>query len=176
MRSAQRFLIDLRRIDKQIEATEDRLEHATRNKELLDLLKLEKSLVYFKTALKANELMMERLKRERLFDLYEDDQDLLNDVLIENLQAIEMTDISTNILTSTVGTFASIISNNVNQVVKILTITTILVAIPTLITSIFGMNVPLPDQEDPWMLWVILGIAFTMSGSIAFLFHRLRWF
>lgn len=176
LRSAQRFLIDLRRIDKQIDATEDRLEHATRNKELLDLLKLEKSLVYFKTALKANELMMERLKRERLFDLYEDDQDLLNDVLIENLQAIEMTDISTNILTSTLTTFASIISNNVNQVVKILTITTILVAIPTLITSIFGMNVPLPDQEDPTMLWVVLGLAFGLSIGVALLFRRLRWF
>lgn len=175
LRSAQRFLIDLRRIDKQIDAAEDRLEHATRNKELLDLLKLEKSLVYFKTALKANELMMERLKRERLFDLYEDDQDLLNDVLIENLQAIEMTDISTNILSSTLGTFASIISNNVNAVVRILTVTTILVAIPTLITSIFGMNVPLPFQDRAWSVWVVLGLAFGLSIGVAFLFRRWRW-
>jgi len=175
LRSAQRFLIDLRRIDKAIDTAEDRLEHATRNKELLDLLKLEKSLVYFKTALKANELMMERLKRERLFDLYEDDQDLLNDVIIENLQAIEMTDISTNILASTLGTFASVINNNVNQVVRILTVTTILIAIPTLVTSIFGMNVPLPNQESHTMLWVVLGIAFSVSGMLAVLFRRWRW-
>lgn len=176
LRTAQRFLIDLRRIDRAIDQAEDRLEHATRNKELLDLLKLEKSLVYFKTALKSNELMMERLKRERLFDLYEDDQDLLNDVLIENLQAIEMTDISTNILTSTVGTFASVISNNVNAVVKILTITTILVAIPTLVTSIFGMNIPLPFQRNPEALFIVLGIAFGFSMMLGLLFRRLRWF
>jgi len=176
LRAAQRFLIDLRRIDRQIETVQDRLEHATRNQELLELLKLEKSLVYFKTALKANELMIERLKRERLFDQYQDDQALLDDVLIENLQAIEMTDISTNILTSTLGTFASVISNNVNSVVRVLTGTTILVAVPTLITSIFGMNVPLPNQEDARMLWVILGVAFGLSGLIALFFRRLRWF
>lgn len=176
LRSAQRFLLDLRRIDRAIDAAEDRLENATRNRELLDLLRLEKSLVYFKTALKANELMMERLKRERLFDLYEDDQDLLNDVLIENLQAIEMTDISTNILASTLGTFAAVISNNVNGVVKILTITTILVAIPTLVTSIFGMNVPLPFQRSPEGLWIVLGIAFALALLLALLFRRWRWF
>ncbi|MBB6098820.1 magnesium transporter [Deinobacterium chartae] len=176
LRTAQRYLIDLRRIDKQVDAVEDRLENSTRNRELLELLKLEKSLVYFKTALKANELMMERIKRDRVFEMYPDDQDLLDDVLIENLQAIEMTDITTNILTSMMGAFASVISNNVNAVVKLLTTTTILIAIPTLITSVFGMNVPLPWQESPTgMLWV-LAIAFGLSGTMAFLFWRWKWF
>ena len=176
LRAAQRFLIDLRRIDKQIDTVEDRLERATRNRELLDLLRLEKSLVYFKTALKANELMMARLKREHLFDLYEDDQDLLEDVLIENLQAIEMTDISTSILTRMMSTFASVISNNVNAVVKLLTTATILVAIPTLVTSIFGMNVPLPFQNETEALWIVLMIAFGISGMLALLFWRWRVF
>ncbi|ADV68739.1 magnesium transporter CorA family protein [Deinococcus maricopensis] len=176
LRNAQRFLIDLRHINKQVDRTEDKLESSTRNKELLELLKLEKSLVYFMTALKANELMMERVKRDRIFEMYDEDQELLDDVLIENLQAIEMTDIASSILTSMSGTFASVISNNVNQVVKLLTTTTILVAIPTLITGVFGMNVPIPGQDHPWSFALALGIAFSASGILAFLFYRLRWF
>lgn len=176
LRNAQRFLIDVRQINKQVDRIEDRMETATRNKELMDLLKLEKSLVYFITGLKANEAMMERVKRDRIFEMYEEDSDLLDDVLIENLQAIEMASIASNILTSMAGAFASVINNNVNQVVKVLTVTTILVAIPTLVTSIFGMNVPLPFQENPVALWIILGIATALSGSLAFLFYRWRVF
>ncbi|MFC6592008.1 magnesium transporter CorA family protein [Deinococcus lacus] len=176
LRNAQRFLIDVRQINKQVDAIEDRMENATRNKELLDLLKLEKSLVYFITGLKANEAMMERVKRDRIFEMYEEDSDLLDDVLIENLQAIEMAQIASNILTSMAGAFASVISNNVNQVVKVLTVTTILVAIPTLVTSIFGMNVPLPFQESPVGMWIVLGLAVSLACVIAFLFYRWRIF
>ena len=103
LRNAQRFLIDVRQINKQVDRAEDRLESSTQNKELLELLRLEKSLVYFITALKANELMMERVKRDRIFEMYEEDADLLDDVLIENLQAIEMVGIASNILTSMRG-------------------------------------------------------------------------
>lgn len=173
LRAAQRFLIDLRRIDRAIDSAENRMEKATRNAELLALMQLEKSLVYFKTGLKANELMIERLKRERLFDHSEDDQEMLGDVLIENRQAIEMTDISTNILTSTMGTFASVISNNVNGVVRLLTMSTILINIPTLVTSAFGMNVPLPNQDDPRMLLIVLSLATGLSGLAALIFRRL---
>ena len=176
LRNAQRFLIDVRHINKLVDRTEDRLESSTRNKELLELLKLEKSLVYFMTALKANELMMERVKRDRIFEMYEEDGELLDDVLIENLQAIEMVGIASNILTSMSGTFASVISNNVNQVVKLLTTTTILVAIPTLVTGVFGMNVPIPGQGHPYSFALALGIAFGISGLLAFLFYRWRWF
>ncbi|MDK2011548.1 MULTISPECIES: magnesium transporter CorA family protein [unclassified Deinococcus] len=175
LRAAQRFLIDLRRIDRAIDGAEDRLEKATRNAELLALMRLEKSLVYFKTGLKANELMIERLTRDRLFAQRDDDQEMLDDVLIEHRQAIEMTDISSNILTSTMGTFASIISNNVNGVVRLLTVSTILVNIPTLVTSALGMNVPLPNQDDPRMLPVILGVALGLSGLTALMFRRLGW-
>ncbi|MFC4453099.1 magnesium transporter CorA family protein [Deinococcus sonorensis] len=176
LRNAQRFLIDVRHINKQVDRTEDRLESSTRNKELLELLKLEKSLVYFMTALKANELMMERVKRDRIFEMYEEDADLLDDVLIENLQAIEMVGIASNILTSMSGTFASVISNNVNQVVKLLTVTTILVAIPTLITGVFGMNVPIPFQTHPYMFPVVIGLMVAVSGILAYVFYRLRLF
>ncbi len=176
LRTAQRFLIDLRQINKQVDLVEDRLETSTRNKELLDLLKIEKSLVYFKTAVKANELMMERVKRDRVFEIYPDDQELLDDVIIENLQAIEMTDITTNILSSMMGTFASVISNNVNAVVKLLTTTTILIAIPTLVTGIFGMNVPIPLLHNPnGFLWVV-GIAVVLDLIVAVIFWRLKWF
>ncbi len=163
LRNAQRFLIDVRHINKQVDRVEDKLENSTRNEELLELLKLEKSLVYFMTGLRANEAMMERVKRDRIFEMYEEDQDLLDDVLIENLQAIEMVGIASNILTSMAGTFASIISNNVNQVMKVLTTTTILVAIPTLISGIFGMNVPLPFQDRWWMTLVVMGLAVSLS-------------
>ena len=176
LRNAQRFLIDVRQINKQVDRTEDRLESSTQNKELLELLRLEKSLVYFMTALKANELMMERVKRDRIFEMYEEDADLLDDVLIENLQAIEMVGIASNILTSMSGTFASVINNNVNQVVKLLTVTTILVAIPTLITGVFGMNVPIPLQERPYMFVVVLALMFGVSGLLAFLFYRWKLF
>ena len=176
LRNAQRFLIDVRQINKQVDRAEDRLESSTQNKELLELLRLEKSLVYFITALKANELMMERVKRDRIFEMYEEDADLLDDVLIENLQAIEMVGIASNILTSMSGTFASVINNNVNQVVKLLTVTTILVAIPTLITGVFGMNVPIPLQERPYMFIVVLALMFGVSGLLAFLFYRWKLF
>jgi magnesium transporter len=176
LRNAQRFLIDVRQINKRVDTIEDRMETATRNKELMDLLKLEKSLVYFITGLKANEAMMERVKRDRIFEMYEEDSDLLDDVLIENLQAIEMASIASNILTSMAGAFASVISNNVNQVVKVLTVTTILVAIPTLVTSIFGMNVPLPFSQNPVALWIVLSIATALAGTLAFLFYRWRVF
>ena len=176
LRNAQRFLIDVRQINKQVDRAEDRLESSTRNRELLDLLRLEKSLVYFMTALKANELMMERVKRDRIFEMYEEDADLLDDVLIENLQAIEMVGIASNILTSMSGTFASVINNNVNQVVKLLTVTTILVAIPTLITGIFGMNVPIPFQTHPYMFGVVIFLMVAVSGVLAFLFNKWRLF
>ena len=127
------------------------------------------------TGLKANEAMMERVKRDRIFEMYEEDSDLLDDVLIENLQAIEMASIASNILTSMAGAFASVISNNVNQVVKILTVTTILVAIPTLVSGFFGMNVGgLPFHDNPYGFWIILGIAGLLAGTLAFFFYKMR--
>lgn len=177
LRNSQRFLIDVRHINKKVDLIEDKLENSQRNQEILDLLKLEKSLVYFITGLKANEAMMEKVKKDRSFQMYEDDADLLDDVLIENLQAIEMATISNNILTSMSGAFASVISNNVNQVVKILTITTILVAIPTLVSGFFGMNVEgLPFSSHPAGFWIVMGVAIGLAALIAYLFYRWKIF
>lgn len=175
LRVAQRYLIDLKQINRQVDVIETKLETSTRNRELLGLLRFEKSLVYFKTALKANELMMERIRRDRVFEMYPDDHDLFEDVLIENLQAIEMTDIATNILVSMMGAFASVISNNVNAVVKVLTVATIMVAIPTWITGVFGMNVPLPLEGRPWAFALIIGLCALSAAGMLLWFRIKRW-
>jgi magnesium transporter len=175
LRNAQRFLSDLRHLNRSIDETQNRLQDSTRNRELLELLRLEKNLVYFMTALKSNEVMMERLRREHLFEMFPDDQDLLNDVLIENLQAIEMTQIANNITSSMTEAFASIISNNVNSVMKILAIATILTAIPTFITSLYGMNVPLPFQGSPMAFMGVIILSLLLISGILFLLWRRRW-
>jgi len=137
--NANRFLSHLRQINKMTEDLEDRLQQSMQNKEVLELLKYQKSLVYFTTALKANELLLERLQRTQLFRQYSDDEDLLEDVITENQQAIEMVNISSNILSSMMDAFASIISNNLNVVMKFLASVTILVSLPAIVTGFYGM-------------------------------------
>lgn len=174
--NAAMFLNYLKEINKTVELIEDRLQESQRNKELLALLKYQKSLVYFTTALKSNELMMERLKRGQFFNMYPDDEDLLEDVLTENQQAIEMTSISTNILNGMMDAFASIISNNLNVVMKFLTSVTIVLSLPTLITSFFGMNVNLPFDAHPQAYLLILAICLGMAGVVTILFFKKDWF
>ena len=113
------------------------------------MLDLEKSLVYFTTSLKSNEVVMEKTTRGKIIKLYEEDEDVLEDAIIENKQAIEMVKIYSDILNGTMDTYASIISNNLNAVMKILTSVTFILAIPTLIASVWGMNVELPFQRSP---------------------------
>ncbi|HEU4740882.1 MAG TPA: magnesium transporter CorA family protein [Meiothermus sp.] len=173
--SAQHFLAHLRHIEKLAELAEDRLQSSTRNQELLELLKLQKSLVYFMTALRSNEAMMERIRREHLFEMFPDDTDLLNNVLTENLQAIQMTEINTNILSTMMGAFASVISNNLNAVMKFLAVATVVVAIPTLITGIFGMNVKLPLEDTPEALPIILFSALGAVGVVLYILWRRGW-
>lgn len=140
-RVASRFLIYLRHINRMSNDIEKELHISMKNKELFQLLDLEKSLVFFSTSLKANQSVLEKLQRGRVIMLYEEDKDLLEDVLIEVSQAIEMCNIYSNILSGTMDAFASIISNNLNIVMKVLTSITILMAIPTMLSSFFGMNV-----------------------------------
>jgi len=120
LETATRYLAHLREINKTTEALEDQLQKSTRNREVLELLKFQKSLVYFTTGLRSNQVLMERLQRMEVFKKYEEDKDLLEDVITENQQAIEMTDIQTNILNGLMDAFASIISNNLNSVMKAL--------------------------------------------------------
>lgn len=140
LRIAARYLQYLKQIDKISNYVEGKMYLSMKNKGLIQLLGLEKSLVYFSTSLKANEGVLEKLMRGRFLKLYEDDQDLLDDVIIEVKQAIEMTGIYSNILSGTMDTFASIISNNLNIVMKRMTTITIIIAVPTIVFSFYGMN------------------------------------
>lgn len=160
LRIVLRFLLYLRQIDKIENIMERQLKESMKNKDLFQMLGLEKSLVYFSTALKANEVTLEKILRGRLLKLYDEDQDILEDVLIEIRQAIDMTSTYSGILSSTMDIFASIISNNLNIVMKSLTLITILMTIPNIITSFYGMNVKLPFQHRGY-----LGLLF-VSGII----------
>lgn len=177
--AASRYLRYLREIDRIIDSVEDQLQRSQKNRELLELLKYQKSLVYFTTALKSNELMMERLQRWQLFRIYEDDEDLLEDVITENQQAIQMTDISTNILSQTMDAFASIISNNLNAVMKFLASATIVVNLPSIVFGFFGMNVNLPFQASSFQstaYLIILAISIAIMIVVVLVFVRRDWF
>lgn len=174
--TATRYLTYLREINKAVETLEDQLQLSTRNKEVLELLKYQKSLTYFTTALKSNELMMERLQRSQLFKTYPEDEDLLEDVITENQQAIEMTSISSNILSSMMDAFASIISNNLNSVMKFLASITIILSLPTMIASFLGMNVMLPvDNQHPVSFYLIMVLALVISLGAGYLFAKRDW-
>lgn len=166
--NSKKFLSLLYRINKELESTENRLKNSLQNEGLLKMLDLEKSLVYFTTSLKSNEVVMEKTTRGKTIKLYEEDEDLLEDAIIENKQAIEMAKIYSDILGGTMDTYASIISNNLNAVMKILTSVTFILAIPTLIASIWGMNVELPFQKEPlgFLIITIFSIIMCMVATI----------
>jgi len=174
--TASRYLIYLREINRIVDALEDQMQLSQRNREMMELLKYQKSLVYFTTALKSNELMMERLQRWQFFRMYPEDEDLLEDVITENQQAIEMITISTNILSSTMDTFATIISNNLNAVMKFLASATIVVNLPAIVFGFYGMNVDLPMQDLRTAYLVILGISIGFSILVIWIFSRRGWF
>ena len=162
-RNAARFLHLLRRIDKRSSEFENELHKSMKNEDLISMLKLEKSLVYISTSLKGNEVVLERLLRMSFIRKYPDDTDLLEDVIIENKQAMEMCTIYRDILSGTMNAFASVISNNLNVFMKALTIITVILTIPTLIASLWGMNVPVPFDGHPHGFWIVLGIAVLLS-------------
>ncbi len=177
LETATRYLTHLREINRMTEAIEDQLQKSTRNREVLELLKYQKSLTYFATALRSNEVMMERVQRTQIFNYYEDDQDLLEDVLTENQQAIQMTTITTEILSSMMDAFASIISNNLNGVMKALAALTIIVSLPGTVAGFFGMNVMLPLSDgDPTAFLIVFGIALTLTAIATFIFYKRDWF
>ena len=153
------YLSYLKLINKETEIAEYILKNSMKNKELLKLLSLEKSLVYFTTSLKSNELVMERTLRGKIIKLYEDDEDILEDAITENKQAIEMAKIYSDILNGTMEAYASIISNNLNGVMKFLTSITIVLAIPTMISSFWGMNVNLPFQDSKLGFVIMIAIS-----------------
>jgi magnesium transporter len=176
LETAARYLNLLREINRATEAVEDRLQKSTQNRELLELLKYQKSLTYFATALRANEVMMERVQKTQLFNYYEEDQDLLEDVLTENQQAIQMTSINTEILSSMMGAFASVISNNLNGVMKALAALTIIFNVPTIVASFYGMNVYLPGEGHPFAYVGVIGLAMGLTALATIFFYKRNWF
>lgn len=165
LRIAARYLQYLKQIDKLSNFVEGKMYRSMKNKGLIQLQGLEKSLVYFSTSLKSNEAVLEKLTRGRFLKLYEEDQDLLDDVIIEVKQAIEMTSIYSNILSGTMDTFASIISNNLNIIMKRMETITIILTMPTIVFSFYGMNLndaanglPIANVWFPIVLSVLLSV------------------
>ncbi len=166
------YLNWLKKINKETEIAESDLKNSMRNKELLKLLSLEKSLVYFTTSLKSNEAVMEKTMRGKIIKLYEEDEDILEDAIVENKQAIEMAKIYSDILNGTMDAYASIISNNLNRVMKVLTSITIILSVPTMIASYWGMNVPVPMQNKPWGFATILIISIIITIIVTWWLNR----
>ena len=172
-RNAGRFLSYLKQIDKTSQHIQEKLEHTSRNQELLQMMKLEKSLVYFNTSLRGNEVLISRLRHVFTdgFDL-----DLLEDVEIELKQALNTVNIYTEILAGTLDTYASVISNNVNMIMKRMTGTTIILMIPTLIASFYGMNVSIGLADVPGAFWIIVATAALLTLVTYLLLKHLKWF
>lgn len=177
-RNVYYFLYYLREINNKRYAFESELYSSSRNKELKNLLDLQKSLVYFVTNLRANELMMNKIKRMDFLKIRGDEEkeDFLDDIIIDNSQASEMSDIYTNIMNGTMDAFASIISNNLGRVVQRLTAVTIVLMVPTLVASFYGMNVHLPLEEHSMAFTIILVVSVVLSLGMGGYFLRNRWF
>ncbi|NLV58233.1 MAG: magnesium transporter CorA family protein [Clostridiales bacterium] len=175
-RNATRFLAYLKQIDKSSMLVQERLHKSLRNQELLQMMKLEKSLVFFSTSLKGNEMVMEKMLRMEMLRKYPEDADLLDDVIVENKQAIEMCAIYRDIMSGTMDAFASIISNNLNIVMKILTSLTVVLAVPTIFASFWGMNVRVPFEDSNWGFFVVLGISIVAAVGAFIVLWRKKMF
>lgn len=172
-RICAKYINYLKKINSDIEEKENALYKATENRELVYLLNLQKSLVFFVTSLKSNDIVLEKLSKGTIMTLYQDDLDLLEDAIIENKQCIEMSNIYREILSTVSDTYATVISNNLNSVMKVLTGITIIISIPTLISSFLGMNVPLGFlATNPWSFLCIAAISFGISIIITIILKK----
>ncbi|MEZ4994386.1 MAG: magnesium transporter CorA family protein [Saprospiraceae bacterium] len=173
-----RFLICLKKLNLQRNLIEQELYDSSRNRELKQLLSIEKSLVYFMNSLNANELLKMKMKRTDFLQIRdnEDKSDLFEDIIIDNSQALEMANVYTNILNGTMDAYGSIISNNLNLTIRRLTTITIILMVPTLIASFYGMNVPLPFEKELWTPWLIIVVSIVISLLLAWYFQRKRLF
>lgn len=176
-RNATSYLRYLRIIDRKSDQIEEKLHISQKNSELIELLELEKSLVYFTTSLRSNEVVLEKLLRTERVKKYPEDEDLLEDVIIENKQAIEMANIYSGILSGMMDAFASVISNNLNIVMKFLATVTIVLSIPTMIASFFGMNFDnIPLGHAPGGFFTIIILTLVVSGVVALFFRKKNLF
>ncbi len=173
---ATHYLRFLKQLNRKTDDIEKSLHESVKNKHLFELMNIEKSLVYFLTSLKSNKMVLDKMMRQNILRMYEDDEELLEDVIIENKQAIEMADVHSNILSGMMDAYASIISNNMNNVMKFLTSFTIILSLPTMVFSFYGMNVDLPF-ENVHLAWIItLAIAVVLSFVTAWVFWKKRYF
>jgi len=161
------FLRYLTYISRDVEAFEDNITKTMSNKELLKLINYQKSMIFFNTALKTNQAVMERLRRGKLIKLYEEDEDILEDAVIENRQAMEMAATYSEILNGMTDIFGTVVSNNLNNVMKLLTSITLIISIPTLIASIMGMNVEFPFTTGVNGFYGVLGITAVITVIVA---------
>ncbi|MGI5925958.1 MAG: magnesium transporter CorA family protein [Thermacetogeniaceae bacterium] len=187
IKTATLYLNYLRVLDIRSTELQQRLTHTMKNEALVELLNIQKSLVYFTTSLRANGIVMEKLTRTQLVKaeeapstmlvkMYPEDEDLLEDAITENRQAIEMSSIYSSILTGSMDAYAAMISNNVTVVMKFLTSVTIVLSLPTIIASIYGMNVGLPFQHSPFAFLGIMGVTLGMCGIAAYALYRWNMF
>lgn len=172
----QNFMDHLKEINQRRNTFEQKLYSSSRNEYLLQLMRIQKSLVYFVTALRSNEMLMMKLERTNFLGLNEEEKEFLNDLIVDNSQALEMANIYTNILSSTLDAFASIIANNQNEVLKRLAVITIVLTFPVLVSSIYGMNVPIPYQESKLAFYMPVGLSLVISLVIGWFFLRKKIF
>ncbi len=172
----QNFMEFLKEINQKRNLYEQKLYDSNRNEELLQLMRIQKSLVYFVTAFRSNELLMMKMERTNFLGLTEDEREILKDTIVDTSQALEMANIYTTILSSTMDAFASIISNNLNSVMKRLTSITIILSLPILVTSIYGMNVEIPYANTQHAFYIPVFISLLVSIIIAGYFMKKRWF
>jgi magnesium transporter len=172
----QNYMASLKEINHRRNIVEQKLYDANRNEELLQLMRIQKSLVYFVTALRSNEMLLMKIERTNFLALNEEEKEFLADLIVDNSQALEMANIYTNILSSTLDAFASIIANNQNQVLKRLAVITIVLTLPVLVTSIYGMNVPIPYANSPYAFYIPVFLSLAISLVIGWFFLKKKIF
>jgi len=172
----QDFLGYLKQINNRRNQYEQSLYNSNSNEDLLNLMRIQKSLTYFVTALRTNEMMMMKLERTNFLSLKEEERDLLQDLIVDTSQALEMSNIYTNILTSTLDAYASVISNNLNNVMKRLTSITIILSLPALVAGIYGMNVKIPYADTPHAFYIPVILSLLISILISWYFLKKKWF
>jgi magnesium transporter len=172
----QNFLDYLKEINQRRNIIEQKLYASNQNEQLFELMRIQKSLVYFVTALRSNELLLIKLERTNFLALNDEEREFLNDLIVDNSQALEMANIYTNILSSTLDAFASIIANNQNEVLKRLSVITIVLTFPVLVASIYGMNVPIPYANSPFAFYMPVFLSLAISLVIGWFFLRKKLF
>ena len=175
LRTVLMYLQYLKQIHNASNIIQKKVEQASKNQQLIKLLNIEKSLVYFTTSLKSNQLMLERLQKMKILKMDEENEDLFEDIITESKQAIEMANVYSDILSGMMDAFASIISNNLNIVMKILTLITIILSIPVVFSSLYGMNVKLPFQESPFAFLIVIGSSLVLALIGILIFIRNKW-